>query len=131
VTRRVRAGSVTVALAAVLTGCGGVEADGVRAVVSEFADPGTSPEARCDLLAPGTRSGLEADEESSCPEVLPQLPLGTGAVEQVQVWGEEAQARLADDTLFLTRTGDGWRVLAGACRPQGPELPYRCRLEAS
>ena len=130
-TGRVCAGLATVGLAAVLTGCGGVEGEGVRAVVTEFADPATSPETRCDLLAPATRATLEADEGSSCPDVLPELPLGTGAVGSVQVWGEEAQARLADDTLFLTRTGEGWRVLAGACRPQGPDQPYRCDLEAS
>jgi len=114
-----------------LAGCGSVEEDGVRTVVAAFADPGASPAERCGLLAPATRTTLESDEEAPCPEALPLLGLGTGAVESVQVWGEEAQARLSDDTLFLTRTGDGWRVLAGACRPEGPDEPYRCALEAS
>ena len=47
------------------------------------------------------------------------------------MWGEEAQVRLSDDTLFLTRTADGWRVSAAACTAQGAELPYECQLEAS
>jgi len=118
-------------LSALLAGCGSVEDDGVRTVVAAFADPGASARERCDLLAPATLTTLENDEEAPCAEALPQLPLGTGAVESVEVWGEEAQARLSDDTLFLTRTRQGWRVLAGACTPQGPELPHRCRLEAS
>ena len=42
----------------------------------------------------------------------------------MEVWGEEAQARLTDDTVFLTRTADGWRVTAAACRSQGADLPY-------
>jgi uncharacterized protein YhdP len=63
--------------------------------------------------------------------VLGALPLGTGGIESVAVWGEEAQVRLGDDTLFLTRTADGWRVMAGACRAQGADEPYSCRLAAS
>src|SRR3712207_1674467 len=34
-----------------------------------------------DLLAPATLTTLENDEEAPCAEALPQLPLGTGAVE--------------------------------------------------
>ena len=47
----------------------------------------------------------------------------------MEVWGEEAQARLTDDTFFLTRTADGWRVTAAACRSRGADLPYTCRVE--
>jgi hypothetical protein len=49
----------------------------------------------------------------------------------VAVWGEEAQARLTDDTLFLTRTAEGWLVTAAACRSQGADLPYECQVEGS
>jgi hypothetical protein len=52
-------------------------------------------------------------------------------VTAVEVWGAEAQVRLADDTVFLTRTSDGWRVSAAACTPRGEGLPYDCRLAAS
>jgi hypothetical protein len=114
-----------------LAGCGALDEDGVRSVASAFADPAVPVEQRCALLAPGTRTTLEGEERAPCAQALPEVPLGTGRVEAVEVWGEEAQARLADDTLFLTRTRDGWRVSAGACRPQGEDTPYDCRLEGS
>jgi hypothetical protein len=71
------------------------------------------------------------EESSTCEEAIGQVPLGAGKVTAVEVWGEEAQVRLTDDTLFLTRTTDGWRISAAACTPQGESLPYDCRLEAS
>ena len=71
-----------------------------------------------------------AEESSPCHEAITQLPLGTGQVESVAVWGDEAQVELADDTLFLTRTARGWRVAAAACIPAG-EGPCACPLEGS
>ena len=47
------------------------------------------------------------------------------------MWGEEAQAKLSDDTLFLTHTPAGWRVFAAACVPQGQEQPYDCEVESA
>jgi hypothetical protein len=58
------------------------------------------------------------------------VPLGAGDVVSVEVWGEDALVHLTDDTLFLTRTENGWRVSAGACEPQ-PDAPYVCGVEAS
>jgi hypothetical protein len=51
-------------------------------------------------------------------------------VVSVDVWGAEAQVKLADDTLFLTQTDDGWRVAAAGCRAQGSDEPYDCQVEA-
>ena len=112
-----------------LTGCGGLDDDEVAKVAADFA--GGEGAARCDLLAPGALAALVEEESSSCEEAIQELPLGSGEVLEVAVWGEEAQARLSDDTLFLTRTSDGWRVAAAACTPRGEEMPYECRLEAS
>ena len=44
------------------------------------------------------------------------------------MWGGTAQVRTSADTLFLTRTGQGWRIAAAGCTPQG-EAPYQCRVE--
>jgi hypothetical protein len=49
-------------------------------------------------------------------------------VESVQIWGGDAQVRLAADTLFLTETRAGWRITAASCRPHG-EAPYVCEVE--
>ncbi|TFV52559.1 hypothetical protein [Blastococcus sp. TF02A-35] len=128
-TRRWRGVCAAAGAVAVLAGCGAVDDDGVRSVAATFAD--AAPGARCELLAESTRQALEEDEQAGCEVALPELPLGSGRVTAVEVWGDEAQVRLADDTLFLTRTREGWRVVAGACRPTGAEAPYDCRLEGS
>jgi hypothetical protein len=117
--------AVTVTL--LLSGCGGLSDDDVRRVAADFAagDPGE----RCDLLAPSTYAAVA--EESSCEDALEEISPGSGEVTEVAVWGEEAQAKLSDDTLFLTRTSSGWRVMAAACRPQGQDEPYDCQVEGT
>ena len=112
-----------------LTGCGGLADDEVEKVAADFS--GGDGAARCDLLAPGALAALVEEESSSCEEAIDEVPLGSGEVLEVAVWGEEAQARLSDDTLFLTRTSDGWRIAAAACTPRGAEMPYDCQMETS
>jgi hypothetical protein len=129
-----RRGFATVAAvvaALMLSGCGSLDADAVENVASTFADGGTDAATRCGLLAPKTLDALVEDEGAACEDAIGDVPVGTGALTSVEVWGEEAQVKLADDTLFLTRTFAGWRVMAAACTPQGAEQPYDCRLEGS
>ncbi len=122
-------GVVAGLVAGLVAGCGSLQGTEVQRTATDFA--GADPAGRCQLLAPATVAALVAEESSSCEEAIEQLPLGTGQVVSVEVWGEEAQVRLADDTLFLTRTSDGWRIEAGACDPSGGEGPYECQLEGS
>jgi hypothetical protein len=114
------------AAASVLAGCSAMQLPDVERVAVEFAtgDPAT----RCALLAPATRSAVEHDEAAACAAVVGELAPPGGDVQDVQVWGDEAQVRLGADTLFLTRTGLGWKVTAAGCTPNG-EAPYACRLE--
>jgi hypothetical protein len=128
-----RTGLATSAVAAalLLSGCGNLDADAVENVATTFADGGTDATTRCQLLAENTLTALVEDAGSACEEAIADLPIGTGSPTSVEVWGEEAQVKLADDTLFLTRTSDGWRVMAAACRPTGEEQPYDCQLEGS
>ena len=127
-----RPGTAAVVLAglvvALLTGCGDLSAGEVEDLASTFARA-DDPAARCGLLASTTLAAVQQD--GPCEDVLAELPVGSGDVTGIEVWGEEAQVRLSDDTLFLTRTADGWRVSAAACTPQGPDLPYDCEVEAS
>jgi len=124
--RRRVATAATVAGALLLTGCGSLGADEVQSVATAFA--GDDDAARCHLLAPSALASLLQDSPT-CEDAIKDLPVGSGHVVSVQVWGEEAQAKLADDTLFLTRTTDGWRVMAAACKAQGADQPYDCQLE--
>ena len=127
-------GRLTVALGAgtaslLLTGCGGLAEPEVMRVAEEFAAGDAA--ARCELLLPATYAALVEEGATSCEEAIEQVDIGSGDVLEVGVWGEEAQARLSDDTLFLTHTPAGWRVFAAACVPQGQEQPYDCEVESA
>jgi hypothetical protein len=123
----VRVGRVLVGLVVGLAaaGCSNADEPAVRDVASSFA--GGDAQTRCGLLAPGTLPSLLAD--GACPEAIGQLPLGSGGVVSVEVWGVDALVHLTDDTLFLTRTDAGWQVSAAACQSDG-EGSYDCQLEA-
>ncbi|MGY1813732.1 hypothetical protein [Blastococcus sp. SYSU D00820] len=127
--RRTTALGAAVGAALALGGCAELQEPDVEHTATSFADASADAALRCALLAPETLRALELDEESPCAQAIGEVPLGGGPVESVEVWGEEAQVRLSGDTLFLTRTPDGWRVTAASCTPAG-EGRYDCRLEA-
>jgi hypothetical protein len=125
----VRTAPVLLALAALaVAGCSNADEPAVRDAASSFA--GADEQGRCALLAPATRSALEQQEGTSCAEAIGELPLGSGGVVSVEVWGEDALVHLTDDTLFLTRDDGGWLVSAAACTPDR-DGPYECQLEGS
>lgn len=122
-----------VALAAatvVLSGCGDVSSDQVASTARAFAGAEEDPATRCSLLSDQALSALVEDEGAACEDAIREVPVGSGEIRSTEVWGTEAQVKLGDDTFFLTHTADGWRVAAAACRPQGPEQPYECQVEA-
>jgi hypothetical protein len=125
--RTIAAGAVTATV--LLTGCGGLAERDVAEVAADFAAGDAA--ARCDLLAPATLASLVEEESTSCEEAIEQVDIGSGDVLEVGVWGEEAQAKLSDDTVFLTHTPAGWRVFAAACVPQGQDQPYDCEVESA
>jgi hypothetical protein len=85
-------------------------------------------EAACAMLARKTADKLP-DPGQSCADALRELRLDPGGqVTSVAVWGEDAQVRLAGDTLFLHRFSDGWRIRAAGCEPMG-DLPYDCEVD--
>jgi hypothetical protein len=114
------------AAVAVLVGCAGMERPEVERVATDFAT-GT-PAVRCALLAPAALAALESDESAPCTATVGRLAPPGGQVQQTEVWGDEAQVRMTGDTLFLTRTGAGWKVIAAGCTSNG-DLPYQCRVE--
>jgi hypothetical protein len=50
-------------------------------------------------------------------------------VNSVSVWGDNAQARLADGALFLAEFDTGWQVTAAGCTFVSDEVPYDCDVE--
>jgi hypothetical protein len=112
--------------AVLLTGCAGMQRPDVERVAAEFATG--NPAARCALLAPAALASLEHDDSQACAAAVAEVAPSGGQVQQSQIWGDEAQVRLADDTLFLTRTSAGWKVIAAGCTADG-DAPYNCRVE--
>jgi hypothetical protein len=83
----------------------------------------------CEALAPETRGELEDSEKKACTDGIrgQDLPAG-GPVRDVEVYGRQARAVLASDTLFLSQFSDGWKIVAAGCRPR-PGQPYQCSLQ--
>jgi hypothetical protein len=118
--------AVAVAAALLLCGCAGLEQPQVEQVASTFA--AADPSARCQMLAPATVATVEAQSGRPCVEAMAQLELPEGAVQSSTVWADQAQVHLVGDTVFLTKTGDGWKVTAAGCSSRG-DAPYACRME--
>ncbi len=127
--RRSVASSVLLAALVVVAGCAGPGADQAGQAASSFGRlVGEDPAKACELLAPGTRDQVEKAADKTCPEALGDADLPdpsplTGA----DVYGHDAIVRFANDTVFLARYPDGWRITAAGCRP-GPsdQKPYDC-----
>jgi hypothetical protein len=131
------AGAVAVLLAG-LTGCSAGSRGnptGPSGLVERFEAALNSGDAAtaCDLLAPPTRKELEQSQSEQCPKALPQEDLpatATAGAADVEVFGDEAIARVTGDVLFLTNVGGTWMVSAAGCTPQ-PDEPYDCEVKGS
>jgi hypothetical protein len=120
------------ASAALLSGCGGQRQDEARAAASDFyaAVSRTDGAAACALLAPATREELEQSSGKPCERaVVEEVHGDVGEGRSSHAFGTMAEVAFADDTVFLTSTPDGWRVLAAACTPRAGGQPYDCRVK--
>jgi hypothetical protein len=100
--------------------------------VAESFEQLTSTDAAqaCDLLAPGTRIEVEKAADKACADALGDEDLpDASAVDDVEVYGHDAIVRFGNDTVFLARFPEGWRVTAAGCQP-GPsdQKPYDCNV---
>jgi len=124
------------AVALASAGCGqSDDRDAVRATTTRFlaaydADQG---EAACAALSEDTRTELESQEKSSCPDAIGEVELEPGAVRHVHVTLTNAKVDLASgESLFLSEEATGWRISALGCKPQGKPTnsPFDCELQA-
>ncbi|HWO51615.1 MAG TPA: hypothetical protein VNN23_08465 [Ornithinibacter sp.] len=118
-----------------LSGCGAdVERQQAGAVADAFtAEVSSDPQAACALLAPRTEQSLEEDGEA-CARALTREELpAPGTRTAVNVAGNTAQVRYAEDTVFLSLFDDGWRVTAAGCARTSPDpaVPYDCAVQGS
>lgn len=118
-------------VAAVATGCAVQDteaaADAATALFTAV-QRGDGP-AACAALSPKAVSSVEIGG-ARCPEQILTLGLRGGPVRDVRIWGDRAQLRAGEDTVFLVKlSGLGWKVAAVGCRPR-PGRPYDCDVEA-
>jgi hypothetical protein len=121
---------VTVGL---LAGCSGTQENEAASVAQRFLVAVQEQEGReaCSLLAPAARAELEQSSGQACDVAILEEDLGAdGAPPTVQVFDTMAQARFADDTVFLSRFDGEWLVIAAACTPV-PDRPYDCTIQVS
>jgi hypothetical protein len=117
--------------AMLLTACTPAGEPDARAAAERFqsAIAGRDLATACGMLSDRARRQLEGTTASTCVRALSRLKLSGKAVSSVSVWGDNAQARLADGALFLAEFGTGWRVTAAGCTFVGDDLPYECDVE--
>ena len=85
----------------------------------------------CGLLIPSAVEKLEGGVAGSCPDKLSRLEVPAAAsVQDSAAYGRNAQVVMDHDTLFLIRSGDGWKVTAAGCSSRG-ERPYDCEVEGN
>ena len=83
----------------------------------------------CGLLIQSAVEKLEAGERGTCAEKLAQLDVPVAAsVQKSASYGRNAQVVMDEDTLFLARSGGGWKITAAGCTARG-ERPYDCEVE--
>ena len=113
-----------------LAGCADRQRPAVEQTATAFlaAVGAGDTRAGCALLAPATRDLLEYRDAQTCVAALTHLPLPTGSVLDATEWGGTAQVHTTTDTLFLTRTSQGWRIAAAGCQSRG-DAPYACKVE--
>jgi hypothetical protein len=114
-----------------VTGCSSVgdqeEAASAAALRLLDAVAAGDGEAACALLAPDTAETVA--EDAPCAEaILDQDLPRPGTVTGADVYGQWAQVRLDDDTVFLAAFPGGWRVVAAGCTPR-ENRPYQCSVE--
>ena len=88
--------------------------------------------AACAVLAPDTAAAVSRSAGTSCAAAIGGAHLPSPAtVEHVDVYGQWARVRLADDTVFLAAFPGGWRGVAAGCTspPGDGERPYDCVVQ--
>jgi hypothetical protein len=121
----------------VLGGCGtSDDRDQARATVERFYDAirAQDGEAACAQLTATTSEALEDRAGQECRAVITRLDYGGGAVVGTEVYVTNAKVDLRDDeSAFLEREPEGWRISAVGCRSaegRPRSRPFECEAES-
>ena len=118
--------------ALVLAGCTPAAQSDVRTTAQRFqtAVRDHDGQAACALLSDQARSSLTTISGRPCPAALAALRLPGDHPTTIQVWGNNAQARLTAGTLFLAEFPSGWKITGAGCKPQPANQPYSCAVRS-
>jgi hypothetical protein len=81
----------------------------------------------CKLLTSDARRSATGATDARCADAILSITEQGNTVHAVEVWGDAAQVRIADDVIFLRRISGAWMVSAAGCKPQ-PQGPYECTV---
>jgi hypothetical protein len=125
---------IAAALMLLAAGCGTSNSErDARAVVERFGSAVERKDGRaaCEELSEDAALELEKSEGEPCEQAVLTLKLSQGATTRVEVYVTSAEVlRAGGEAAFLDQTPEGWRISATGCKPQGPDMPYDCELEA-
>ena len=132
---RWRVAAVVAATVLATGGCGGSPDTAVSSVSDAFrqAVAGQEGTRACDLLSAQTVSEIEQSSGKPCATaVLQENVPTTGGASAVRVYGQMAQVRYGDDTVFLSHFHEGWRLVAAGCRlSSGAAQRFDCRVKGA
>jgi hypothetical protein len=114
-----------------VSGCGGGQSGDVDAVARQFYQALLTRDgaAACAVLAPQTKQELEKSAKQACAGVILREGIhGEGGPRRTDVYGTAARVQLGEDTAFLARFQDGWKVMAAGCRRQPHDQPFDCQV---
>jgi len=128
--------AIAVAAAVLATGgCGGTSDAAVSSVSDTFRQALAQRDGAraCALLSAQTVSDLEQSSGRPCATaVLQEHVPTTGDPTAVEVYGRMAQVRYADDTIFLSRFHQGWRLVAAGCQlASGAAQRFDCQVKGA
>jgi hypothetical protein len=129
----IRAAALALSVVVALGGCADVgdreTTAGDAATELLTAVAGKDGATACAVLAPDTAAELEQSAGKPCDQAILDEDLPAPAtVNGADVYGQWAQVRLSDDTMFLAVFPGGWRVVAAGCQPR-ESRPYDCTLQ--
>ncbi|HEY9289849.1 MAG TPA: hypothetical protein VIP98_01080 [Microlunatus sp.] len=120
-----------VAAVLLLAGCAPAATTDVQTAARDFQAAVRADDSRaaCGMLSEQARSSLELTSARPCAAALTALKLPSGQPGMVEVWGDNAQARLSTGALFLAKYPAGWRISGAGCQRQ-PNQTYDCAVRS-
>ncbi len=128
---------ILLVLAVLAGGCGTSDDERqVEATVERFYDAvrHDDGEAACEELGESLLEQVESQTQQSCRGVIARFEYEGGEIVRTQVFVTNAKVDLRNnETAFLSREPDGWKLSAIACKPEKgkpADRPLECEADS-